>query len=80
MKHIILMEIILEDDHAIIHIDGKRPEKVWGGGYCEYCSEVADALQTIFEQIKDEPVTFIKKEYDLWEDYNAAHPEEEEEE
>ena len=48
MKHTILMEVILEDNYAIVRLDGERPKEVWGEGYCEYCSEVADALEVIF--------------------------------
>jgi len=76
MKHIILMEVILEDNYAIIRLDGERLKETWAESYCEYCSEVADVLEVIFKKIKDEPVTFIKKEYNLWEDYNAEHPDE----
>ena len=80
MKHTILMEVILEDNYAIVRLDGERPKEVWGEGYCEYCSEVADALEVIFEKIGNEPVNFIKKEYNCWENYNIEHPEECEEE
>lgn len=77
MKHIIKVVVIEEDGFAIVYIDNKRIQKDgWDYSYCEHCDEMAYALKTAFDAIKDEPIEYIEERISTWEEYNEKYCEE----